>query len=581
MTDVRVASRGRVAARTAIAVPAVVTLVLTLVVSARVPLWRDEVASLSFARLDAADLPRAVSHVDAVLAPYYALSHAVQLVLPGSFGLRLPSVLAATAATALTAAVARRWWGTGAALVAGLAIALNPLVVTIGSTGRPYALATCAVAGAVYCLDRAVGGAGRAWWVAYACALAAAGLFHLFAPLAAFALLALVPGSRKDRRAWIVSTAAGVLAVVPVAVCSFSQRGQVAWIAEPTVRRAVGTFAGVLFYRFETGPTGFQLVAVVVFGAAAAAAAFFVLRLTGAGRDQQRRRLATAVGMVGLPWLTLLTCSVVAAPVLRTTYLSPCVLGVALTLGALAGSARGRGQLPVEAAPAAVGAPPRQGTTARARSAGAAAGVVVLACAPIVVASLGTVRIASEPWKVDNFPALSAELKSRLAVGDTILLVQQHNEVGVDGAIAAGLGDDALEEELLGQLVDGRQPRYGVRVVDAVDPLRTSVPDTLATDGHSSWLVYTRGAFSPEQFDADTARWGCGPGTGIGPTESFGIMRLTIATCPAPRPAAARAAPGAGQHEPASHPHMPPKPPGPDREAEASRHVGQGDLDPG
>jgi len=64
-----------------------------------------------FAKQDWSDLPGAVSHVDAVFGPYYALTRVVYLVIPTTFGLRLLPLVAAIGTVLITTIVARRWWG--------------------------------------------------------------------------------------------------------------------------------------------------------------------------------------------------------------------------------------------------------------------------------------------------------------------------------------------------------------------------------------------------------------------------------------------------------------------------------------
>jgi mannosyltransferase len=481
-------------------------------------LWRDEIATLSFAELPLSDLGRAVTHVDGVMLPYYFIAHVTQVVMPGPLGLRLPSILGVTIAAAATAAIAGRSWGTWAAAVAGLALAVNPLAIQQGATARPYALATCFVALAGLALVQALwpsqGDGSRRRrggpWVGYAACVALAGLMHLFALFCVPAFLLLALAARK-LRPWLIATAAGGAVVLPLMLFAFAQRGQVDWIQRPTLRSGLGALATLLTFRGDANVGPLEALALVLAGLVAVAAVLLVRQFPA----QERRTDAGVVGfaLVGFagPWLLLFGISLVWTPYLRNTYLTPSLVGFGVLLGAVSGLG-GRWLA----------------RTGRARGlwTGAVAAIVV---APLALSAVMSVNVVARPWYVDDFPGLGRALTAAAGPGDLVVVVQLHNEVGVASGLARVLGDDAETAALQRQLVTGDQPRLGLRRIVSLEPARTERIDRVPANG-TVWVVYTRGAVTPEEFTTEAASLGCG-GSVLTDTGAFGILRLASATC--------------------------------------------------
>src|ERR1019366_9409147 len=89
----------------------------------------DEVATRYAALLPLHLLARLLRHVDAVHGLYYLLMHGWMAVGTSPAVMRIPSVIAMTAAAALVAIIAWRLTGSGwAALFAGLIMALTPTI---------------------------------------------------------------------------------------------------------------------------------------------------------------------------------------------------------------------------------------------------------------------------------------------------------------------------------------------------------------------------------------------------------------------------------------------------------------------
>ncbi|WP_344317878.1 glycosyltransferase family 39 protein, partial [Streptomyces javensis] len=144
---------------TAIVVPMAVMLGLGLWGLDRGTMWRDESATYQMARRTLPQIRDALGTVDAVHGLYYLLLHPVLALRPSEVTMRLPSVLAAVAATALVAALGCRLARPRVGLWAGLLYATTPVVTHYAQEGRSYALVAACAAGATYLL---VGAAGLA-----------------------------------------------------------------------------------------------------------------------------------------------------------------------------------------------------------------------------------------------------------------------------------------------------------------------------------------------------------------------------------------------------------------------------------
>ncbi|WP_251982997.1 glycosyltransferase family 39 protein [Streptomyces violaceusniger] len=122
-------------------------------------MWRDESATYQMARRTLPQIRDALGTVDAVHGLYYLLMHPLLALHPSEVTMRLPSVLAAVAATALVAALGCRLARPRVGLWAGLLYAATPVVTHYAQEGRSYALVAAGAAWATYLL---VGAAGLA-----------------------------------------------------------------------------------------------------------------------------------------------------------------------------------------------------------------------------------------------------------------------------------------------------------------------------------------------------------------------------------------------------------------------------------
>ncbi|MGW3128360.1 glycosyltransferase family 39 protein [Streptomyces sp. NPDC001123] len=272
-------------------------------------MWGDEAVTYQLAHRDLSQIWLTAQHVDLVHALYYAVMHEIfGLFGGGLLPLRLPSVLAMSVAASGVGLLGLRLAGPRAGLLAGLVFALLPQVQKYAQEGRSYAMVCALVTWATYALVVSVRHRARWRWAVYGSTMLPACLLHEFAVLALVAHGVTLVVSRVPRpvlKAWS-ATAAGVVAgLLPLAVCSAGQSGQVSWIGGPV------RLPGVLV--------------VAVLGVACARAPL--------GVRGPVRLSVLAVPILVLPTVLLLIASLVK-PVFVDRYVLYSSIGGALLLGA-------------------------------------------------------------------------------------------------------------------------------------------------------------------------------------------------------------------------------------------------------
>jgi mannosyltransferase len=209
----------------------------------------DEAASRWAASLSLALLAHLLRHVDAVHGLYYLLLHGWMAAGTSPAVLRVPSVIAMVAATALMVILARRLTGPGltgqlAGLFAGLVVALSPVVSYYAQTARSYALVYLCVLGQCLALLSALqaehASAGRARiasrWLCYG-ALVTVGAYLNEMALLVLAAHAVTVGLARYGwpavRHWALTSAVSVALVSPLLWLSATQQSAVSWIPRP------------------------------------------------------------------------------------------------------------------------------------------------------------------------------------------------------------------------------------------------------------------------------------------------------------------------------------------------------------
>ncbi len=235
--------RDRALAQVAVLVPAIVMAALGLIRAHWPALWADELATWGAATAPWENLWGMLSEIDAIMAPYYVLMWGwVKVFGASDFSLRVPSILAMTAATGLVAALGTRLASPRVGLIAGLLFALFPATSRYAQEARMYAFVVFAGVLATLLLVRALDDRPRLGrWAAYTGGVALLGLFHAVALLllAAHALTVLLL-RRSSTLPWLISAIAGCLPALPLLYIGyFRQRSQVSWIPETSADRLV------------------------------------------------------------------------------------------------------------------------------------------------------------------------------------------------------------------------------------------------------------------------------------------------------------------------------------------------------
>ncbi|HEU5418519.1 MAG TPA: glycosyltransferase family 39 protein [Streptosporangiaceae bacterium] len=202
----------------------------------------DEVATRWAAGLPLRQLALLLRHVDAVHGLYYLLVHAWLAVGSSPAVLRIPSVLAMTAAAALLVILGRRLTGSAAAgLLAGLIMAMTPVITYYAQTARSYALVFACVLAATLALLRALDSEERGTrvafsWLGYGALLTLAGYLNEMALLVIAAHAVTIALARPGRTAatrWFAAAGSAAVLVTPLVILSDREAGAVTWIDPP------------------------------------------------------------------------------------------------------------------------------------------------------------------------------------------------------------------------------------------------------------------------------------------------------------------------------------------------------------
>jgi mannosyltransferase len=261
--------------------PSLLTLILGWYQLGRPELWRDELASWSFATRPVPDLIATARRVDVNHLTYYLLLHYWITAFGDSVdAMRALSVLAMAGAAACVTLAGRRLAGARAGLLAGLVFALVPSVSRFAQEIRSYALEVLVASLAILLLLRALDQPAVRRWAAYGVCVAALGYLDPVA-LAVVTGHAAVVAMRwwrdRDNRLLVFGPAAlaGLAAWLPLAILSWGEEGGlVGWILRPGLDLPVFSFfARNLFYSTSVA-AAFILLGVLAWAVDRRAAAF-------------------------------------------------------------------------------------------------------------------------------------------------------------------------------------------------------------------------------------------------------------------------------------------------------------------
>ncbi|MEU0375370.1 glycosyltransferase family 39 protein [Streptomyces sp. NPDC006283] len=304
-------------------------------------MWRDESVTHQVAHRSVREIWVLLDNADAVHGLYYFFMHGLFSVWDGGLvTLRLPSVLAVSAAAALVGLTAFRLAGRRAGVLSGLVFAATPEVQMYAQEGRSYAMVCASVALATYLLARSLTEASGRVGVLYGCAVLAAGWLHVFAALALAAHGITVALSRKTprlRRSWPVAAACAFVGLVPLVLFSMGQSGQVSWIGGPKPREwfeiAAVALVAVLCARYLA--SGHAVVARLALPLAVVPTAVLLLAAVHEPMYVDRYVLFTDIGfslLVGTTLSGLLTSASARAPLRSRAARSAAVAAVAVSV---------------------------------------------------------------------------------------------------------------------------------------------------------------------------------------------------------------------------------------------------------
>ena len=289
------ASRRPVMAYLTWAAPAVVMAALGLYEVGVPQLWRDELASWSAASRTLPQLWAMLHNIDAVLGIYYFGLHTWMAMFGDSpTAMRIPSVIAMTAAAPVVALIGRRLGGNLTGLTSGLVFALIPSVSRYAQEARPYAFAMFFAALATLMFLRAMERPSWARWSIYAVVLAATGAANLIAVTVAAGHLAVVlwdfcqrtvrvggegdggralPGGRLDPQGtplllagrFLTAAVVGGLLVSPLVLAGHSQQSwQIGQQVQPHVAQLFGISGGLWQEMFASIPVAVLVMLLAI-----------------------------------------------------------------------------------------------------------------------------------------------------------------------------------------------------------------------------------------------------------------------------------------------------------------------------
>lgn len=289
--------RGKSKADWAVAVPAVVTLAVTLFDLSGSSYWRDETATVAATTLTFPHMVLMLGHVDAV----HGLFYSVEWVVARLFGtsedaLRWPSAVAMACAALGIAVIGRRLLSARAGVLAGLVFAALPMVSWIGQNARSNAMVVAAAVLASYLLLEVIEQPGRRQLAAYALAIALMGYLNLVSLLlvpahAVTVGLFTLLDSRRDGQVrtrqlasrWAAAAIAGITATTPVLVFGWREQRQISWISVPGSSSVQ------------------QLLLALAMGSVFSVAVISILATLGAYAARRPNRLA----WLCLPWIVM------------------------------------------------------------------------------------------------------------------------------------------------------------------------------------------------------------------------------------------------------------------------------------
>lgn len=231
-------------------VPAAVLAVLSIYQIGAHSFWRDEVASVVFAKASLPDLVTLIGRDReevgvANMATYYLILHFWLAIGETEARIRFLSVLASVASVVPVFFLARRLAGRAAAAAAALLFALTPYVLVWSREARGYSLAMFATVALTWILLAAVERRSVLLSVTYGVVAALAIYLHFFVALVlvAHAAWVLLPRPRAPWSLIAIAAVPVVVALVPIPFIYAEHGGGHDWIPALSLERLISTLA--------------------------------------------------------------------------------------------------------------------------------------------------------------------------------------------------------------------------------------------------------------------------------------------------------------------------------------------------
>ncbi|HWF75438.1 MAG TPA: glycosyltransferase family 39 protein [Solirubrobacteraceae bacterium] len=258
--------------------------------------WLDEAYTEHLVRMSLGAMLHAIPRSESTPPVYYVLAWGWTRVLGHSeFALRSLSALAGILTVPVTYALALRLAGRRAAVIAGLLLALSPLLIWYSQEARAYALATLLGTVSLTCFVAFLDTRRGAWLAVWAAASALGLATHYFvAFVVGPELVWLLWRRRQDRR--VLAAAAAVLAVAAALVpLALAQRGT--GHADYIAQGSLTTRLAQIPKQFLTGYASPSQLITSVLAAALCASGAAALLLGSANRERRRAAIPLTVGL--------------------------------------------------------------------------------------------------------------------------------------------------------------------------------------------------------------------------------------------------------------------------------------------
>jgi mannosyltransferase len=447
-------------------------------------LFLDESVSANLATAPWHTFTDVVSHREANMGLYYLVLRGWVVFGHSEVALRSLSVVATVLALAVVIVIARDLFGQRAALIGGLLLAVDPLAMEFTQDARGYALAILLVsASSLLFLRGILRPSSRPWltWSAYALVSALGAYANFWAalvPLSHAASLAFLPRVQINWRRLVPVALALLVLLIPLGLLiRATDSAGVNW--------AAGSSAGKVITRIRNAvPHAAIDLAVVVFVVLVVGAVLLSRRRPGIAAWYQRNWAWLFAGCwLIVPLASVVLLSVSYKPLLVIRYLSVCIPGAALLVGAAIDRWAG---------------PIREGAGTIVRLVGRP--VVGLALAALVLASAVGTGLWYHSSGLEDWRATLAGIAQRARPHDGVMFVAPYVRIPFEWYVVQ---QPALAAEL--------RPVY-LNINWGVKPLRFDRTVVMhqpvvarAAEGYTRiWLVLCQQQFTPQQLQATT-----------------------------------------------------------------------------